>query len=89
MIFNNLALVLHDLLIFMIGLFPNADSGVLSSFNSQMSGFRSMIAQASWIFPVNWLFYFLGLIIVIEVSLFGYRIVKLLVGYISGGLLRD
>lgn len=88
-IFNLLAGLIDRFLSVIIGLFPVADSGVVSAMTEKSAEFRGYLESASYLFPVNSMFTLISFVVVVEVSLFSYRLVKLVVGYISGGFLRD
>jgi len=88
-IFNLLARLIDGFLSIVVGLFPAPNSEVLSAISTNSESFRSYLASASYLFPANDLLLIAGFIITIEASLFGYRLVKLILGYVSGGFLRD
>ena len=88
-IFNVFRSLVFGIITFIGNLLPNADSNAVSQLNSAMGTFRSSLASASWLFPVNQLFIVLGIVIVIELSLFTWRIIKLIVGWVSLGFIRD
>lgn len=88
-IFNLLAGLIDRFLALVLSMFPVADLGVVSTIQSSLDDFHGYLQNASVIFPVNSFLFLLSSILVIEVSLFTYRLIKLVLGYISGGILRD
>jgi len=89
MILSVLGIIVAGFLEFLISKFPVANQENLDAFTRNMSGLRTFMAGSSWIFPMNEFLLFLGIIISIELSLFTFRLVKWIVGYISLGTLRD
>lgn len=69
--------------------FPLADSNNLANFTTYISTWRGYMSSASWIIPVNVLLSQLGIILAIEGTLFAYRAIKLVVGWITLGFIND
>jgi len=88
-IFNLLARLIDSMLSLIVGFFPAPNTAILSSIGTNFDTFRTYMASASYLFPANTLFTLLGFVLTIEISLFTYRLVKLVLGYITGGILRD
>jgi hypothetical protein len=89
MIFNTIAKIIYSFLNSVINIFPVADTSIIADITSKTTDFYNVITEASWIFPVNQFFIVIGLMLSIEISLFTYRLIKLILSYVSLGFLRD
>jgi len=88
-IFNLLARLIDSFLSLVVGLFPSANQSIVTAISDNSANFRDYLESASYLFPANTLLLLGGFILTIEASLFGYRLVKLILGYVTGGILRD
>jgi hypothetical protein len=87
--FNIFSDIVITALKFVIGLFPAVNTQVLSNISIGSSQFHTYLQQASFLFPAGNLLLILGFMIAVEVSLFSYRLIKLIIGYLSLGNIKD
>lgn len=83
MLFDWVATAIYAMLSILLLLFPSANPTTVSSITSSVTTFRSYMAGANWIFPVDTFFTVLGLIIAIESSWLLYKLIRWLVGILS------
>jgi len=88
MIFTFLSQIFFTVFNFLLSIFPNAKPATVSSIQSGLAGFKTGIATANWIFPVDTFFLFIGLIFAIEGSYFIYRFYKWIATNVSGGFIK-
>jgi len=71
-----------------VGLLPNADSGITSQITSNLSAFRTALTSINWFFPVDTALTFMGLIFVIEASIFLWKLIRYIAGIFTLGVLK-
>jgi len=71
-----------------LSIFPQADSATVAAITSNVSGFRSAIAGANWIFPVDTLFLFLSIIITIEGLVLSSKLIRYIISLLTLGFIH-
>lgn len=71
-----------------LSLFPSADSGIVSQITSGLEPFKSAVATANWFFPVGTFFSLMGIIFVVELGIFSYKLIIFLARNISFGFFK-
>jgi len=89
MIFTAISSFVLGLLALLLTLLPDADAGVLTDLETGLEPFRGMLAGANWLFPVSTFLGFLGMVLAIELIMFGYKSVMWLLRNVSLGFFKD
>jgi len=69
-------------------MFPFADSGRVALITSQLSGFRSMMASANWLFPVSTFFLLASAVFAIELSVLAFKVLRWIVHQVTFGFVK-
>lgn len=73
---------------YLIGLLPNADSGITSTINNTLSSFRSSLGTINWFFPVDTFLQLMSIVIVIEGILLIWKIARYIIGLFTLGVTK-
>jgi len=88
MIFSTILSWVTDALGLLIGLLPDVDVDIVTEIISYNTQFREMLTAINWFFPVNIALAFLGIIFIIQLSLFLFKLVKYIAGVLTVGILK-
>jgi hypothetical protein len=89
MIIDGLITIIYTLLHSLAVLFPQADPATIAEITGKVAGFRTAMAGVAWLFPVDLLFKFLGLIITIEGSVSLFKLIKWIASNLTVGLVKQ
>jgi len=84
MILNSIITFLANLYLWVSSLLPAADSSILSMITSGVSDIRSSFASVGWFFPVSLFFQLLAFVVIVETSIFTYKLLRLVISFLTG-----
>lgn len=88
MIFDAIISYLAALAIWLLSLLPNINSSTLTSISTNWTSFKNTMATANAFVPVDTFFQVLGIMFVIESSLFLWHMFKWIGSIVSAGILK-
>jgi len=88
MVWNTLVSWVSNALEILISLLPNANASILAKISEYNDDFRLALENINWFFPVDLALIFLGMIFVIQFSIFGFRLLKYVAGILTVGVLK-
>lgn len=88
MIFDMFSNFVLSILALILLVFPAANGVITADITDGVAPFRTAFASANYILPVGQFFGFLGIVISIELLLFGYKIFMWLAKNLSLGFLK-
>lgn len=88
MIISYIITFITGIVLWLLNLLPNADSSITNSITTQFTAFKTWIATANNVFPVDTLFQILGIMILLESGLYLWKLFKWIGGIISGGIIK-
>jgi len=74
MIWNVLINFVLGILNLILGILPSADTNTLNFINNNLTGFMNLLATSSWFLPIDTFLTVLRMIITIEATLLGARL---------------
>ena len=86
MIWTAILRLLHDVVIYFIGLFPVMSVGDIEAvqyINGTFSSFRTLVAWANWWFPIDTIFFIISITIGLYVALFTIRVFRWIINAVS------
>ena len=74
---------------YVLSLFPDPDTAILTYIDSNVNNFKNYIAQTDWFFPVSSLFTVLGIVLSLELVFFAIRTVQWILAHVTLGHVKS
>jgi hypothetical protein len=88
MIIQGLITFTTGIALFLINLLPVANSVTLDDISNFSTGFKNVLVSANYIFPIDTLLTFLGIVFTCEAVVFSFKLYRWIATLVSGGLIK-
>ena len=89
MIVTAIITFIANMVLWFLNLLPNANSTYITGINNAVSTLTGWLTQWNNVFPVDTLFQVLGIMLIVELGLFIWKLYRWIAGIISGGIIKS